>query len=108
VRDSDLAGLQAVLIHDVLLGGEEQPHGLVVERSVLVIGVIVTDQGLLGRRLFLLLLGRLDMAQQGGGSFDNLRENEISMRGGIFSYCRQRYIPEGCPAGMVSQRPPWL
>ena len=86
MRDSNLAGLQAVLIHDVLLGGKEQPHSLVVERSVLIIGVIVADQGLLSRRLFLLLLSRLDMAQQGGGSFDNLRKNKISMRGGIFPF----------------------
>jgi hypothetical protein len=75
----------------VLLGGEEQPDSLVVERSVLIIGVIVTNQGLLGCRLFLLLLGGLDMAQQCGGSFDNLRKNEISMRTWIFfSLCEKR------------------
>lgn len=56
VRNSDLAGLQAVLIYDVLLGGKEQPHSLVVDRGILIIGVIVTNQGLFGRRLLLLLL----------------------------------------------------
>jgi hypothetical protein len=68
----------------VLLGGEEQPHGLVVEGSVLIIGVIVANQGLLGRRLFLLLLGGLDMAQQCGGSFDNLRKMRLVCAFGIF------------------------
>lgn len=72
--DGDFAGLQAVLIHDVLLGGENEPDGFVVERSLLIIGVliVVADQGLLGRGLFLRFLVRLDMAQQRGRGFDNL------------------------------------
>ena len=40
VRESDFAGLQAVLVHHVLLGGEDEPDSLVLDGAILVIGVI--------------------------------------------------------------------
>jgi hypothetical protein len=66
--DGDLARLEAVLIHDVLLGSEDKPDSFVVERGLIIIRVlvVVADQGLLGRGLFLGVLVRLDMAQQRG------------------------------------------
>ena len=56
MRDADLSGLQAVLVDDVLLCREDEPDSLVVDGGLLVIGVIVTNQSLLSRRLLLLFL----------------------------------------------------
>ena len=74
VREADFSRLQAVLVHHVLLGGEDKPHGFIVQRCVLVIGlIVVANQSLLRRRLFLLVLAGLDVSQQCGGSFLDLR-----------------------------------
>lgn len=56
VRDADLSGLQAVLVDNVLLCGEDEPDSLVVDRCLLIIGVVVTNQSLLSGRLLLLFL----------------------------------------------------
>lgn len=65
VRNADFSGLQTVLVHDVLLSGEDEPDGFVVKRCAFFILVIVSNQGLLGRILFLFFLLRLDVSQKG-------------------------------------------
>ena len=66
MRDADLAGLQAVLVNNVLLRGKHEPNGFVVHGAVFFVrvAIVVADKSLLGRRLFLLLLRRLDVFQQ--------------------------------------------
>lgn len=72
--DADFSRLQAVLVHDVLLGGEHEPDGFVVDRAVFGVGlVVIPNEGFLGGRLFLLLLLRVDVSQKCGGSFLDLR-----------------------------------
>jgi hypothetical protein len=78
VRDADLAGLQAVLVHHMLLSGENEPDCFILGRAVLVIGVIVANESLLGGGLLLFLLSRLDVLQQRGGSFEGLIGGKIS------------------------------
>ena len=57
VGDADFAGLQAVLVHNVLFGGEHKPDGFVVKGRVLVvIFVIISNQSFLCRSLFFFLL----------------------------------------------------
>lgn len=63
--NGDFSGLQTVLVHDVLFGGEDEPDGFVVKRRVLLLVlVIIANQGLLCRRLFLFLLLRFDMSYE--------------------------------------------
>lgn len=64
--DGDFSGLQTVLVHDVLFGGEDEPNGFVVKRRVLLlILVIIANKCLFGRRLFLFLLLRFDVSYEG-------------------------------------------
>lgn len=58
----------------MLLSGENEPDGFVLGRAVLAIGIIVANKSLLGGGLLLFLLGRLDVLQERGGSFDGLVE----------------------------------
>lgn len=62
----------------MLLGGENEPDGFALGRAVLVIGIIVANKSFLGGSLLLFLLGRLDVLQQRGGSFEGLIELKIS------------------------------
>lgn len=64
--DGDFSGLQTVLVHDVLFGGEDEPDGFVLKRRVLLlIFVIIANKCLFGRRLFLLLLLRFYVSYEG-------------------------------------------
>lgn len=74
VRNRDLAWLQAVLVHDVLLRCENEPDRFVVQRGAFfrVAVVVVTDKSLLrGGFLFLVLFG-LDVFEEGGGGAGDL------------------------------------
>lgn len=74
MRDADFAGLQAVLVDNVLLGGEHEPNRLIVDWDVLCVGIfVISDEGLLRRCLLLLLLFGIDVSQKRGGSFLDLR-----------------------------------
>lgn len=72
MRDADFSGFQTVLVHDVLLGGKDEPNGFVVKRCVFFIFVIISNQGLLSRILFLFFLLRLDVSQKCRRSSGNL------------------------------------
>lgn len=76
MRNANFSRLQAVLVDDVLFGGEHEPYGLVMNGAVFGVGlVIISYESFLGRGLFLLLLFRIDMSQQCGGSFLNLKSD---------------------------------
>lgn len=76
VRDGYFSGFQTVLVHDVLLGGQDEPDGFVVKRCVFFILVIVSNQGLLGRILFLFFLFRFDLSQKGRRSSADLEKKK--------------------------------
>jgi hypothetical protein len=77
VGDADLPRLQAVLVHDVLLGGEHEPDGFIVEGRIVVgVVIVVSNEGLLGRCLFLLVLFRFDVPEEGRRSSGDLRKKK--------------------------------
>jgi len=87
----------------VLLGGKNEPNGFVVEGCLLIIGIIIANQSLLGCGLFLLFLVRLDMAQQCGGSFGDL--GRVSMYAVLYY---ESDIPGAYPADTVIPKSPSL
>jgi hypothetical protein len=62
--NTDFAGLQSVLVDNVLLRCEHEPDGFVVQRGIFGVGVIVANQSLLGRSRFPLALFRFDVFQK--------------------------------------------
>lgn len=57
MRNGNFAGLEAVLVYHMLLGGEDEPDGFVLDSGILNIRIVIADQSLLGRTLLQFLLG---------------------------------------------------
>jgi hypothetical protein len=73
VWNADLAGLQAVLVNNVLLGGEDEPDGFVISGGFFVGVIIISNKSFLGRRfLFLHLLG-FNVSQKRRRGFGDLQ-----------------------------------
>lgn len=76
VGDANLSGFETVLVHDVLLGGKDEPDGFVVKRCIFFFFIVVSNQGFLSRIFLLFLLLRFDVSQKCRRSSGDLRKEK--------------------------------